>query len=413
MRRKTLLRLSVAAFFLLLGSTLQARPPITSPEGVFALDQGGAAQGVVFMRTLAGYEKQFLSLCKFPAENYPPVLVVLHPASETSFMSSTLRVDSIEGGMPHIQVDLAQGGTDTSQTRRLLATAMLLREYYADKAPVAGSRIQEYPQWLVHGLGLICSPGYGKNIIPSRFLQGQTPPTIEDFLLQRPPADENRSLIDLYDAMAAALLQTALKSPEASSDMGSWIGHFDPQGSQVKTPSWPSSWKIRPIEKRWLLLMADSKGTNEGAGTLLSVPATLLRYDAIINELRTPGHSLALLKNEKGGEFISQNLSSRLIALRLQANPLAGPLLDGTIRLLADLKHLSLKRLEERERQLASTRTDLLKQSVGIREYLDWFEAAKVPVRSGLYDTLLATPESPLKKGPVGHYLDVIEERGW
>ena len=48
-----------------------------------------------------------------------------------------------------------------------------------------------------------------------------------------------------------------------------------------------------------------------------------------------------------------------------------------------------------------------------VSQYLDWFEAAKVPVRSGLYDMLLATPEPPLKKGPVGHYLDVIEERGW
>ena len=133
----------------------------------------------------------------------------------------------------------------------------------------------------------------------------------------------------------------------------------------------------------------------------------------MIKGLPTPGHSLAILKNQKGGEFLEKDLSSQLLALRLQANPLVAPLIDETIRLLSDLKHLSLKKLQEKEKQLSAVRADLLKQSQGIREYLDWYEAAKVPFRSGLYDRLLATPEVPLKKGPVGRYLDVIEERGW
>jgi hypothetical protein len=414
MMRTLCFRFRIALMGMFLLTTLEAKPLITTPEGIFALDQGTTQQGVFFARVLGSYEKQFLSVTEYPQEASPPVLILLHPDADALRDSPGLRVDSLEGGFPRIQVDVSLRELDGVRTRRLLAQAMLLRAYYGSVAPIPGSQIRRNPDWLLHALGMMCSPSRGTVVIPAQFLKGQNAPTIENFLLQPPPQDENRSLVDLYDAMCASLLQAALKSPNASVTLREWIGKYDPNSPQAKQPSWPDSWKMRSIEKRWLLLMAGSRGgDDQGAASLLSVRSTLSRYDELLNDLPTPGHSLAMLKNQKGGEFIARDLSFRLQALRLQANPLGAPLLDETVRFLADLKHLSLKRLQEQEKQLSSLRDEVLKKATSIGEYLDWYEAAKVPVRSGLYDRLLATPEAPLKKGPLGRYLDAIEERGW
>jgi hypothetical protein len=405
-----LMSATVALIFL---SNLWAETPIPTPAGVFVLNQGEVKQGVLYQRGLAGFEKVFTSTTGYSAGDFPPIQIVLHPSDPLNLVSSTLRVDEIEGGLLRIQVDIFGGSLDDAETRRLLAESMVLRQYYKGVAPLGGSRIPVFPEWFLHGLGLICSPDIGKNVIPSGFLTGQNAPTIEDFLIQRPPQDDSRILLDLYDAKAAALVQAGLKSKEGAASLQDWIGHYEANAAIAMPSNWPSGWKMRPIEKRWLLLMAGSQAGDKEADSLLTVPMTLARYDSLIRALPTPDHSLALLKNQKGGEFIGKNLASSLLALRLQSNPMVAELLDKTIRLLDDLKHLSLKKLQDREKELSLLRSDILKKSIGIREYLDWYEAAKVPVSSGLFDTLLATPESPMKRGPIGRYLDKVEKLGW
>jgi hypothetical protein len=106
-------------------------------------------------------------------------------------------------------------------------------------------------------------------------------------------------------------------------------------------------------------------------------------------------------------------LGERLTALRLQAHPLADPLLDGTIRLCATMMRLSEKKISSGEKSLSELRASTLARARAIEEYLDWYEAAKTPVRSGLFDNLLETRETSIRKGPVGRCLDAVEARGW
>ena len=62
---------------------------------------------------------------------------------------------------------------------------------------------------------------------------------------------------------------------------------------------------------------------------------------------------------------------------------------------------------------MAELRLAILQQSRAIDQYLDWYEAAKLPVWSGTFDKLLLNPDTVIKKGPVGRYLDAVETRGW
>ena len=407
---------SLVALFIFIVPVLDAKSPILSQDGMFALNADERSGTVSFSRTLGGYEKKFASLSGFSTESFPPVLVVLHSATDISPEVSSVRVDAIEGGLPHVQLDIVHGQENGNLVRNLLATAMLLREYYGASAPLSGALLPVYPAWLTHGLGMLCSAGDEGVVIPSRYLRGEAPPAVEDFLIQKAPDAENRSLSDLYDAMAAALLQAALTQHGGGDNAAvfrDWIGHYDPNVPHSNSPSWPAGWKMRAVEKRWLLIMSSKNGDDDGFPKVLGVPETVASYDVLLAELPTPGHSMALLRKEKGGDFLARDLSSRMLALRLQANPMAAPLLDGTIQLLSSLRHLPPQKLVAQEKNLLSLRAAVLKQSRLVEEYLDWYEAAKIPIRSGLFEHLLSTPVTPIKKGPVGHYLDVIEERGW
>jgi hypothetical protein len=116
---------------------------------------------------------------------------------------------------------------------------------------------------------------------------------------------------------------------------------------------------------------------------------------------------------KKGADFMGQQLSERLSALQLRANPEAIPLLREAALLCGKLKHLSSKKINEQEKNLSLLRNEVLKRSRAIEAYLDWYEAAKLPISSGLFDHVIQAPESSVKKGPVGRYLDTLESRGW
>ena len=170
---------------------------------------------------------------------------------------------------------------------------------------------------------------------------------------------------------------------------------------------------MQKVEREWLLLMATSSREEKSVTGELTSTESLRKYDAVAEVIpRDPG-SFEKLSKERGWAFTSQGISSRLSALRLQANPLVIPLIDSTTDLLQSGKALSGKKLSGRLAALTALRREILGRSQAINAYLDWYEAAKVPVRSGLFDAFLNSSESPVRKGPVGHYLDAVESRGW
>jgi hypothetical protein len=213
--------------------------------------------------------------------------------------------------------------------------------------------------------------------------------------------------------MSAALLNAGLQGKGGGESFRKWIGHFDAHSPPQKIESWPTDWPMQTVERRWLLNMAGMSGRGASATELLGVDETMTRYDALIQDIPTTDHSLALLKKAKGSEFIIQQLSDRLAALHLEANPLTLPLIDDTIKLCSKIKHFSTKKIADQERELSSLRQATLNRSHSISSYLDWYEAARLPIRSGLFDVLLATPDSSERKGPIGRAIDAVEQRGW
>lgn len=388
----------------------------TTADGCFSLQiaKGSGGGSTQVMRLLSEAEKRFLSFTGFVPSDYPPVIVCLHADDSSQRGLPSMRVDALEGGIPRIQVDLsdrkARGMLDSE--KRLLIEALLLRELYEGKAPKVGETIPASPRWISHGLARLCFENSAKTTMQASYLQGGTPPEIDAFLVEREPGEESRLLLDNYNERAACLLRAGLL-PNGGAAFRKWIGHDEKGGVNFMKSQFPSGWDKHRVERDWLLMMAaTSRDGNNSTGSLSS-EETLRNYDEITKGL--PKDQVLFLKSlkESGWEYKSQEWISRLKALHLRANPLIVPLIDETMIFVQSARRLSSKKLAEQLGKLSQDRAELLGRSRKIDAYLDWYEAAKVPLPSGLYDSLLHASESRLRKGPIGRYLDNVEERGW
>lgn len=390
------------------------KPPSVTPDGGFALITGDKSSPVAFGRYLSAGEKSFLEKTGFTPSGFPPVNVVLHSSSENLPSLPALNVDAMENGVPRISLHL-NSGVQRIETTQLLAAALLLREFYGEHAPAPGSRVPRYPDWVMRGVATLCFPQEETNRIPTSYLKGGSPPNLEDFLIQRPPDPSDPSLSDLYDATASLLLKAGLTTPAGQATFRKWVGHEDSKKNvENSIPRWVGGWEMKPVEKRWLLLMVGNSEESNGTVRLQNTRESLKAYDTVIAEGLTGGVTIASLsRDKKMGPYTLGKLSDRLKGIRLRANPLVIPLIDRTLILVGNAPKLSQRKIEEEQKSLTELRGSILKKSEEIEAYLDWYEAMKLPIRSGYFDRLLKTPESEIKKGPIGRHLDAVEERGW
>lgn len=388
--------------------------PSVTPDGGFALIAEEKSSPVVFGRYLSAGEKAFLEKTGFTPSGLPPVNVVLHSSSENLPSLPALNVDAMESGVPRISVHLKSDkkGIETTQ---LLVAALMLRELYGERAPAPGSRVPRYPDWVMRGLATLCFPQEAPLRIPRSYLKGGSPPDLEDFLTQRPPGSSDPSLSDLYDAMSSMLLKAGLAAPAGQAAFRKWVVHEDFKKSPDKPmPRWVEGWEMKAVEKRWLLLMVGSPEDGDGAVRLQNTRETLKAYDIVMAEGLSGGVTISSLsRDRKTGPYTLGRLSARLRGIRLRGNPLVIPLIDRTLILVENAPRLSKGKIEDEQKALTELRGSILKKSTEIEAYLDWYEAMKLPVRSGYFERLLKTPESEVKKGPVGRHLDAVEVRGW
>lgn len=389
---------------------LVARLPDLTPNGSCAVVMEDGSSPTVPLRRLANAEKEFYSITGCSQESFPPIQIVIHNSSSTRDRKPGLKVDSLEGGIPRIRLDLPD--RDDPLAGQYLAIAFLLREYFGSSAPESGTPLPVYPEWVTRGLApLLLSMETQRT--PSGFLAGSAPPSLEGFLVEKVPPMENRTLVERYDALSSALVKAGFKGPGGAAAFRSWIGRADPKTPPKESPPpWILGWEMRSVERRWILLLAGASSASVGVVSILPADASFREYGQIMDPVREAG-GIATLAKGKGGEFNVTRLSERLTALRLKSNPLVNPLLDRAIQLLSRARKLSEKKIRLEEEVIANLRADTESRIRSIGEYLDWYEAARVPVKSGLFDHLADPSSTTVRKGPVGRYLDAVEQRGW
>jgi hypothetical protein len=107
-------------------------------------------------------------------------------------------------------------------------------------------------------------------------------------------------------------------------------------------------------------------------------------------------------------------MSTALATLSTQANPLFRPILAEYQQIVAELQKGKTRRIGERLHATAKYRELLLTRMDQIDDYLNWFEATQVVLRSDSFDDYMRTAkelseEPPKREDAISHYLDGIE----
>jgi hypothetical protein len=374
----------------------------SSPQGAVTYSSSEFRGSTSLRRAVEEAEKSFFQSTGFIPGDTPPVQL----STREKGSPASLSVNAIEGGGPQIRLVLPKDPEDL-QVPQFLATALLLRQYYGKIAPVPGSAVPQYPRWMTRGLGTLTL----RRSVPEAATSA--PPELEAFLTERVPDPENTALLRRYDAMASVLVRSGLSDDSCKKAFRDWIGSYDPSVPSHHQSAWVEGWDMRTIERRWNLGLQAPGHNDQLPGMIQSAPSTLKEFHTIMVEGRVGKDSLADVAREKGGEYRLQMLTERLTALRLQANPLTIPLLESSMKLVSTAKRMSPKKVRQEEERLRQECLVLEKKSRAIEDYLNWCEATKVMIRSGLFDSYLSAPASPKAKGPVGRQLDAVEARGW
>jgi hypothetical protein len=376
-------------------------------QGGILLGPSAMRVSPTFRHSLADADKRFRALTGYAPSGFQPVLII--PAEAGA--APSLSVDSLEGGGLTLRLFLPADGSG-ADTASFLATALLLREHYGKFPPVPGSKVPGFPSWVTRGVGsLLLAPSDGK-----AWSEVQQPPSdLPGFLGERVPDVRSVSLLARYDSAAGALIRAGLCDDAGRRAFREYIGSYDPDSNPEDPARWIPGWDMRSVERRWMLGLHAS-GDGEGGRTGVAVMGpeeTLGQYGTIMDSGLGGKDSLAVLRAERGSKFLLDGLTARLTALRLRSNPLIVPLVDGAIALVSRVPRLSPGKIRTEEARLRELAEGLRGRGRAIEDYLDWYEAAKVPTQSGVFEGYLVSPEPAVAKGPIGRHVDAVEERGW
>jgi hypothetical protein len=392
--------------FLLVSAGAALGAADVTPEGCFEMVGGGRPEPL-WRRSLAGAEHAFMQQTRWEGDpTVPPVRVLINAERE----SPSLAIDSIEGGGVSVTLRVAPSPGD-QRNIPLIAASLLLRSYYAKSPPVPGSAVPRYPDWLLRGLGASILGSAGDGAVP----KGQRTPELAEFLCERVPDPDQPSMVSDYDRRAAILVRSGLHDDAGRRAFRDWIGSNNPSSPVSAPGTWVSGWDLATVERRWVLGLHSSVGGDNGQriDTPGSAEATLSRYDSIMTQSLTGKISLAELRRERGGGMLLGKLGERLAALRLQANPVVVPLIDESMNLVRNVRRMSDSAIRREEGRLAAMSADVRARSAEIADYLNWYEAARSDVRSGLFDDYLSARPPEVRKGPLGRSIDAVESRGW
>jgi len=395
---------------LLAGVPVVSAAERVTPHGAFVIASPGITPRDLG-KMIEGAEEVFFRLTRYPDNQYPPVRIFLGEKGVHPF----LKVDALENGAPSISLTIPRDSA-CAETPPLLAAALLLREHYGKTAPVPGSGVPQYPGWVLHGLGQLMVGGEEDHgsVLSSAETEGEPPLEIAAFLTERIPEPETVALLQRYDIMAAELVRAGLSDDTGRAAFREWVGSYDSSQPNRSQSKWVEGWQMQDVERRWVLGLHVSRNSrNESTVSVRSAGETLNAYGNLMSEVWSQNGSLADLRKEQGGAYRLNELSRNMATLRLQSGPLVTPLIDETMVVLREAPRLDPGKLRKREEALRAQAAALRARDRAITDYLNWYEAARLERRSGLYDKYLETPETPVNKGPVGRFLDAIEQRGW
>jgi len=359
-----------------------------------------------------------------------PVVINLRKADSTAPDQPVSRVQlyEVEGDTRKIEIDIALGGDlAAARFQAQLVKAILLDMEFRNKPLGKGIAYIDPPQWLIEGFSVYLQ-NHGADMdldVYKTLLEKNRLPPIADFLSQD-PSGLNAASLKLYQAYSLSLLQLVKGLPDGRACLVSYIKDL-PLGKDAPTADLikhfpPLGGSPQNLEKWWTLSMANISTSDRYNGLSLEDTEQHLSELLKIAILVKKKNETKVFAIEDFKEFVKnpdarQPLSEAAInlqALMSRSNSLYRPIVGEYQAIVRELQHGKVKHTDRRLKALAQYREMVLHRMDQIADYLNWFEATKMVLRSNSFDDYMKTAnqlssDSPKRDDAISRYLDSIE----
>ncbi len=363
-----------------------------------------------------------------------PVVIELRRdlANDARRPASTVAMSEIEEGFKiEVQVGLERDPRET-QLQQQIVRAILLEFAYRDSpnAVRAGTPYLEPPAWLVAGLAQTLQSRQNDDdaSVFRSLIAGGKLPSLPELLNQKFDRLDSTSR-QLYRMYAMSLVHLLIERPEGRASIAKILRAL-PEGEDA-TAGVMKAFPIlagegKSVEKWWALGVARLSATDRYKG--FSMAETERKLVPLLSLELTSGKSGAARKFELG-EFKTylKNPASRtllkqtataLSALGATAHPLFRPIIYEYQLIASNLARGKTRRITARLNAATKYRELVLQKMDQIADYMNWFEATRVPTRSTAFDDYLksardltATDTGVRRDDAISRYLDQMSEQ--
>lgn len=283
-----------------------------------------------------------------------------------------------------------------------IVRALLLELAYRNRPLHGGEEYVEAPWWLVagvvesfrrHDLGL-------DEELFHRLVETNRLPPIEQFLAPRPD-DLGGAAAAVDGACAMALIELLLEQPAGRDRLARLVREWP----DLHHDSIAALRRIFPalaegdVQKWWTLNLARFAASDRYKG--LSTAATDRELDELL-DVELPVDKAGTKQTFNVGEFESflklrgarAALAARhaaIVNLSARANAIFRPVVNGYEQVLAQLKRGKTRGVRKHIVEIEVYREAVLHRIVEIGDYLNWYEATQLGVRSHAFDSFLRT----------------------
>jgi hypothetical protein len=407
---------------------LRARSTSSSKQFIiFCEDAGLRAQTTTFVEEV---KRDVLALLGQPDRWRIPIVVAVERG--TGARPVSVRFAETPDG-PTIQVHARIGDDPASDPLlRHVVRAVMLDFIYRDrKKPEAGQPYAEAPWWFVAGaLESVRRRDHGVAAdLYRRLVETNKLPPIEQVLAGR--GDELGGTAAAFDgACAMAFVQLLLEQSDGATRLASLLRawpdeYLDPVLALNRAfPALGAG--SEGLQKWWTLNFARFAASDRYRG--LSAEDTdrelqaLLEFDVVRDKAGSTerfalGQWREFMKF-KGARTALTTQHREIVALGTRANALLRPVLAGYEEIFSRLARGTTRGVNDRIHRVETYRTAILHRTNDIADYLNWFEATQLGVRSDAFDEYLrrareleSAPTRGATEQAVAEYLDGIEKQ--
>lgn len=305
--------------------------------------------------------------------------------------------------------------------------ALALRAMHRQNPPKAGKTYAQPPGWVVEGIGeqIRRSSGTVPDGVHAALIQSERPPSLGDFLQQKPERLDATSLL-LYRAQALALVKALSESKNSKKHFVSYLESpecmsSDPAKLLAAFPD--AAPNLSALTKVWTLSLARSSMPPRLASlTVLKTDEELSQILALEvpadpktkNSVAASGPAaLPPAARSQGGAFLMRQRSVDLLNLEFRAHPLLRPVVEEYRNIAMLLAAKPKSKVEHRIEEIEKIRVLLVDRHKAISDYLNWFEATQVDESDKSLTEDTRPDPVPPRKDPITLYMDAIQRRGW